>query len=116
MTKETKSFKAIFDKIPLSEIIAMYPTYHEMDITRFYEALEQKFKERRVETKLKKYRTALSLSQKELATLSHVSLRSIQLYEQRVNDIDKAEAKTVFRLSVVLKCQIEDLLEEPERI
>ena len=113
--KYTKRFKEIFQKIPLSSIIAMYPIYHEMDLERFYEAIEKVFDDYKGETKLKKYRRAAGLSQKELSLLSHVSLRSIQLYEERVNDIDKAEARSLFRLSVVLHCQIEDLLERPER-
>ena len=43
-----------------------------------------------------------------------VSLRSIQMYEQKVNDIDKAQARTLYKLSRVLGCSIEDLLENPE--
>lgn len=43
-----------------------------------------------------------------------VSLRSIQMYEQKVNDIDKAQARTVYKLSRVLGCTVEDLLENPE--
>ena len=48
------------------------------------------------------------------AKLSGVSLRSIQMYEQKVNDIDKAQARTVYKLSRVLGCTVEDLLENPE--
>lgn len=53
------------------------------------------------------------LSQAELAKISGVSLRSIQMYEQRVNDIDKAQAQTVYKLSRVIGCVMEDLLEKP---
>ena len=49
-----------------------------------------------------------------IAKLSGVSLRSIQMYEQKVNDIDKAQARTVYKLSRVLGCTVEDLLENPE--
>lgn len=34
-----KRFKDIFSRVSLSEIIAMYHLYHEMDITHFVEAL-----------------------------------------------------------------------------
>ena len=37
------TFKEIFDKIPLSSIIKMYHPYHEMDVARFNEALNQFF-------------------------------------------------------------------------
>ena len=38
---------------------------------------------------------------------------SIQMYEQRVNDIDKAQAQTIYKLSRVIGCSMEDLLEKP---
>lgn len=94
----------------------MYPLYHEMDVTRFYKEMERRYKEASTETNLARIRKNYSLSQSELAKLSNVNLRSIQLYEQRVNDIDKAEAHTLFKLAVVLKCNIEDLLESPVSI
>ena len=67
------------------------------------------------DTKLKRIRENRGLSQSELAKLSGVKLRSIQMYEQRVNDIDKAQAGTIYKLSRVLGCTVEDLLESPER-
>lgn len=111
-----KRFKDIFERIKLSEIIAMYPTYHEMDISRFNESMDKRYNEVTTETKLRKTRENRQLSQGELAKLSGVNVRSIQLYEQRVNDIDKAQAKTLYKLSRVLGCNIEDLLEKPEAI
>lgn len=111
-----KRFKNIFERIPLSEIIKMYPTYHEMDISRFIESMEKRYNETISETKLRKIRESRNLSQSELAKLSSVNIRSIQLYEQRVNDIDKAQAQTLYKLSFILGCDIEDLLERPEEI
>ena len=67
------------------------------------------------ETKLQKFRKNIGMSQYELSQISGVNIRSIQLYEQRVNDIDKAQAHTLYKLAVVLGVQIEDLLESPER-
>ena len=64
------------------------------------------------ETKLKCIRTAKGYSQKQLAELSGVSLRSIQMYEQRRKDINKAQSDSLFHLAKVLGCTMEDLLEE----
>ena len=36
-----------------------------------------------------------------------------ETWEQKVNDIDKAQAQTLYKLSRVLGCDIEDLLENP---
>ena len=107
------TFKDIFEKIKLSEIIAMYPLFHEIDISRFIECLNEKLSNRQIESKLKRLRESRGMSQSELAKASGVKLRSIQLYEQRVNDIDKAQAQTLYKLSIVIGCAIEDLLENP---
>lgn len=50
-------------------------------------------------------------SESQLAKRSNVSLRSIQMYEQRNKDINKASAETVLSLAKVLGCTMEDLLE-----
>lgn len=42
---------------------------------------------------------------------SGVTLRMIQLYEQRQNDISKAQVNVVISLANALGCRVEDLLE-----
>jgi len=108
-----RRFRDIFVHVKLSEIVAMYPVYHEMDISAFIETMDEKCAAPLPECRLKKLRESRGLSQSELARLSSVSLRSIQMYEQRVNDIDKAQAQTVYKLSRVIGCEMEDLLERP---
>ena len=63
-------------------------------------------------SKLKKIREAVGLSQNKLATLSGVSNRMIQHYEQGVKDINKAQVGTVYKLAKALKVNIEDLIEK----
>ena len=108
-----KRFKDILYRIPLSQIVSMYWVYHEMDISQFIEAMNSAYDSAISDTHLKQIRESRGLSQKELSDISGVKLRSIQMYEQRVNDIDKAQSQTLFRLSRVLGCSIEDLLENP---
>lgn len=112
--ESSRRFKDIFSKVPFSEILNMYGVYHEMDIKSFTTEMELRCS-RDPETRLKKIRQNRGISQAELSKNSGVNLRSIQLYEQRVNDIDKAQAKTLYRLSRSLGCDIEDLLENPAR-
>lgn len=90
----------------------MYQTYHEMNIQRFVEEFNRLIINFKKKTKLAKYRKLRGLSQSELAKMSNVSLRMIQLYEQRVNDIDKASFRVVYNLSVALGVDISDLLEK----
>lgn len=110
-----RNFKDIFERIPLSKIVQMYSLYHEMDISQFIANMDRIYSETVVPTKLKTIRKNRGISQSELAKLSGVNLRSIQMYEQRVNNIDKAQAQILYKLSRVLGCNIEDLLEEPMR-
>ncbi len=114
--RSSHSFKDILSKVPLSEILSMYPAFHEMDISRFYESMDRRLEERKGKTKLALIRESRGLSQSKLASLSDVGLRSIQLYEQRINDIDKAQGQTLYKLSLTLGCLIEDLLENPASI
>lgn len=107
------SFKDVFRRVPLSELLGWYPLYHEMDQSHFDESLRELLQERRGETNLKRIREARGLSQSALAEQAQVGLRSIQMYEQRVNDIDKAQGRTLYRLARVLGCTIDDLLENP---
>lgn len=109
-----KRFKDIFSRIAFSEIISMYRVYHEMDIRHFIEDMNKKYNSAEWEPRLKTIRENRGISQAELSRLSGVKLRSIQMYEQKVNDIDKAQAGTVYKLSRVLGCTVEDLLENPE--
>ena len=106
-----KRFKDIFRKIHLKDILNMYNVYHETDINNFIDDFDKMLNNIELESKLKIIRERYGLSQNDLAKLSNVSLRSIQLYEQKVNDIDKAQANTLYKLATALSCSIEDLLE-----
>ena len=90
----------------------MYYTLHEADITKFTDIVDKRMREHFKDTNLKRIRTSYSCSQAELSKRSGVSLRSIQMYEQRNKDINKASATALYRISKVLGCTIEDLLEK----
>ena len=108
-----RRFKDIFDSMPFSRIVSMYKVYHEMDISRFIEYAERICSEIKRDTKLKTIRESRGLSQAALAQQSGVKLRSIQMYEQRVNNIGKAQGQTLYKLARTLGCSVEDLLEHP---
>ena len=61
-------------------------------------------------TRLKRQRELCSLTQEELAERSGISLRSIQMYEQRRKDLGKAAVSTE-RLACALRCSMEGLLQ-----
>lgn len=103
------SFEQIGRKLPPSRIIAMYNPLHEASMEKFVEVANSIVFQK--ETNLARYRKTANLSQRELARYSQVSLRAIQLYEQRQLDINMAPAIKLFQLSRVLGCHVEDLLE-----
>ncbi len=107
-----RKFIDIFKAVSYEKLEKMYYTLHEADVLKFAETVDGLVKERFPETNLKRIRTAYGCSQTELARVSGVSLRSVQMYEQRNKDINKAGAETVFRLAKALGCTVEDLIEK----
>ena len=59
---------------------------------------------------LQQLREAKGLSRKELSEQSGVNFRSLQDYEQGHKDISSAKGDTLYRLSLTLGCNIEDIL------
>ena len=107
-----RSFHDIFRILSYDDLANMYYTLHEADITKFVDIVDEIIRERYKETSLKRIRISYGCTQAELASRSGVSLRSIQMYEQRNKDINKASAEALYRISKVLGCSIEDLLEK----
>ena len=105
------SFSEIEMYLSLEEILEMYYILHEADMSKFIDIAYKRIKDKKIQTNLGTMRKAIGLSQQKLANLANVDLRSIQMYEQRKNDINKAQATTLFKISKVLGCNIEDLLE-----
>ena len=106
-----RSFSFILRFLPFSNILNMYPTLHEADITKFYEVANGIYARKCPQINLKRIREAVGLSQSQLAAEAEVSLRSIQHYEQRSKDINKAQSITLVKMARVLGCAVEDLIE-----
>ena len=82
-----------------------------MDIRHFVDKMNELYINAKPETNLKIYRKRAGLSQKELAEQADIPVRMIQHYEQRQKNINKAQVEYLARLSRVLNCNIEELLE-----
>jgi DNA-binding XRE family transcriptional regulator len=106
-----KSFSAILRAFPFSEIAGRYYPLHEADISKFYSVADNIIANKNPQTNLKRLRRAAGFSQARLAGETGVSLRSIQMYEQRKKDVNKAQAITLAKIARVLGCGVEDLLE-----
>ena len=108
----TRSYSEIFNVLSYKDLANMYYTLHEADITKFVDIADEKIRARFKDTNLKRIRSSYGCTQAELAKRSGVTLRSIQMYEQRNKDINKASADALYRISIVLGCSMESLLEK----
>jgi len=104
-----RSFDNIVEILPFAKIIEMYHPYHEMDERNFVDDVMNKYFLR--VTNLYRIRKRNGFTQSELANRAQVSIRTIQMLEQRQNDINQTKAINLFNISKALNCTIEDLLE-----
>lgn len=86
---------------------------HEADISKFIEMADSIIAAttNAQPTRLKTIRKARGFTQQELSEASGVTLRMIQLYEQRRNNINEASAASVISLANALGCQPIELME-----
>lgn len=106
-------FEDIIDGgLKLSTVLNMY-IHHEADVSKFVESANEIIRRNKEKTqsKLHQIRKARGFTQQQLSDASGVSLRMIQLYEQKQNDIGKAQVRMVLNLARALGCDVEDLLE-----
>ena len=108
------SFAEIVRYVPIKDMLALYQPYHEMDIRQFVDKVSMMYKAAKPETNLKLLRKRAGLSQRGLADLSGIPVRTIQQYEQRQKNINKAQAEYLVILAKVLCCEVGDLMEKTE--
>ena len=104
-----RSYREIVEEVKLSELLLLYPTLHEADISRFVDEVESYFQKKK--SNLQRLRERSGLSQAQLASLSGVSVRSIQMYEQKKNDISKAQFNIISSLCRALGCSAAELMD-----
>lgn len=109
--KTGRTFKDIEVNLSVTEILKMYPTLHEASEEKFVDTANAIIIRRNNTTRLQRQRKQCGLTQKELAEKSGVKLRTLQQYEMKAKDINKASVSTILALASVLSCRIEDLME-----
>lgn len=105
------TFRTVFDVLPFDVLVDLYDPWHEASEERVARLFAERMTSYRGQTNLARMRSACGYTQRELAEISGVSLRSIQMYEQRNKDINRAQASAVAQIARVLHCRVEDLLE-----
>ncbi len=106
-----RSFQNIHESLSIKEIHALYHLFHETSEERASDTLERIIQRKALPTRLQFRRKNYRLTQRELSEQSGVNIRTIQQYERRYKDINKAAGESLRSLARALSCQIEDLLE-----
>ena len=106
-----RTFKDIFQNISAEEIKNFYHPLHEAHEDKFVDVVNSIIERKNTTTKLQELRKNIGYSQRDLSEKSGVNLRTLQQYELKAKDINKAATTTLLALSKTLGCKIEDLLE-----
>ena len=110
--KSGKSFRNINDNgLHIEKIIALYHPLHEADLDKFATVADRIIAEtvNSSVSPVKKARERYGLTQEELSRISGISLRMIRAYEQKSQDIAKANFRTVSRLESVLHVDFNEI-------
>lgn len=106
-----RSFQDIRERISCSDIEKLYPGLHNELPDRAADAIDRLIQNKTEHTRLHTLRCASGYTQKELAEQSGVNLRTMQQYEIRGKNINRAAAESLMALARVLGCRMEDLME-----
>ena len=105
------SLQRIQELVPIAQIQKLYNPYHEMDIRQFCDHMDELCDEAQGGSALKQMRVQAGLSQSQLAQLSGIPVRTLQQYEQRQKNINRARLEYATALANALCCAPADLLE-----
>lgn len=106
-----RSFSNIRKHISLEEVEALYPTLHEASEQKFVDVVNHRIEKMQSSSNLQMLRRLSGYSQRILAEKSGVNLRTLQQYELRAKDINKASVGSLIAMAKVIGCDVEDLLE-----
>jgi len=110
--KHNRSFSEMHKYgLSFETVVTLYHPLHEADPEKFCDIAEEIIKDNtKGYNPLKSAREQIGMTQKTLSEESGVSLRMIRAYEQKMQDMSRAEYGTVARLSKVLRIPAESLL------
>ena len=106
------TYEGVFRLMGFDELRDLYFSHEEDTPEEFCNFLSKMLKQRHVPgSRLKKLRTEAGFTQSQLACKAGLSLRSVQQYEQGIVSINNAAAGCLYKMSMVLQCPMEDLLD-----
>lgn len=106
-----RPFKNIIKNIPLDAFMQELPGMLEMDEAGRQEKLDEIMNGFKESVRIQEMRKECGYSQKELAVKSGVNIRTLQQYEIKSKDINKAAAVTLDVLARTMGCTPADIME-----
>ena len=113
------SFSDINRVVPIDKIVDLYHPYHEMDVMRFVDYMDEKMSAYYKESQLKRLRIYANLTQKMLSEKSGVSQRMIEhkVREKRYDGtMPDASPVILSEEEELLVCQVIDTIIEEDRL
>ena len=105
------SFVELNTYLPIKKGILIYDEFKDKTFDDFTIYMDELISTNNKDTNLKKLRNANGLSQSELSAKANVTIRSIQMYEQRHNDINKAQYSNLVKLAEALNTNVKEICE-----
>ncbi len=114
-----RPFKNILKHIELEDFMMILPDFIEDSEERRQEKITMMISDFNEPVRLQNMRRECGISQRRLAEMADINIRTLQQYEIRTKDINKAAAVSVISAAKSMGCSIEDILEykqagEPE--
>lgn len=109
-----------YTAIPFNEIIKhinfeylrkAYPALHTASEEKAVDTFSSIIKRKQLTSRIQSARLNYGYSQNELSKSAEISLRTLQDYESKRRDINKASGNVLVRIARALSCSIEDILE-----
>lgn len=106
-----RPFQNIHECLSMRDIERLYPSLHEASEEKSVDTLNAIIGKKYLPTRLQVQRKICGFTQKQLSEKARINLRTLQQYELRAKNINKAAVETLLALAQTLSCRIEDLLE-----
>lgn len=106
-----RSFRRIRQIVSIEEILWMYPTHHEADEEHFVDTMNRLYQRRHTKTYLRQRMEAARISREELSAQTGIPCETIRELEEDDSKIASIDARSLFQISKVLGCTMEDLME-----
>ena len=106
-----RSFRKISEYLSISDILCMYPTMHEADVSKFVDTAESIYVRKHTSTYFHKKCTRLNYSLDRIASESNISSEIIQKLDSDRTCIWDLSVRDLYKLTKILDCSMEELLE-----